>query len=239
MTPDFSDRLRNSLHLPHALGIQCLFHNSSNALKKSPCVRFLPPELPETFAKSRKREFLLGRSCAAETLYKLGGPVEQALFKIADDRLPIWPKGWIGSISHSPVGAVAIVSKSSFTSVLGVDMHSMRDVPADISAFHFVASRSEYAVVARLPPTERCAIIFSTKEALFKALYPTVREVFDFSAARVATFSMGTITLKLRYNWNGIFQKNREFIVRWNSCRDHVFTICSDHFLRKTGVCGL
>ncbi|MGB5233656.1 MAG: hypothetical protein WBN85_00550 [Candidatus Macondimonas sp.] len=170
MTTNFSDKLRSSLHLPHALGMQCMFHNSSNARKTSPFERFLPPEPPETFAKSRKREFLLGRSCAAEALCKLGGPVEQALFKVADDRLPIWPKGWIGSISHSPVGAIAIVGKSSFTPVLGVDMQWMRDLPVDLSAFHFVASRSEYAVVARLAPTERCVLIFSAKEAAVSSL---------------------------------------------------------------------
>ncbi|MEJ2633374.1 MAG: 4'-phosphopantetheinyl transferase superfamily protein [Acidihalobacter sp.] len=229
MTTSFSEELRRSLYLPHAFGMQCMFHNSSDERKTFPFVQFLPPEPPDTFAKSRKRDFLLGRACAAEALFKLGGPVEQALFKVADDRLPIWPKGWIGSISHSSVGAIAIVAKSSFTPVLGIDMHWMRDLPADLSAFRLVARRSEYAVVDRLPLTERCVLVFSAKEALYKALFPIIREVLDFSAARVAAFSLGTITLRLRHDWNHIFRKNREFIVRWSLCRDHVFTICSDH----------
>lgn len=182
------------------------------------------------FCKITKTRVPFRRACAAEALFKLGGPVEQALFKVSDDRLPIWPKDWIGSISHSPVGAIAIVGKSSFTPVLGIDMHWMRDLPADLSAFRLVAKRSEYAFVDRLSPTERHVLIFSAKEALYKALFPVIRDVLDFSAARVSAFSLGTITLKLRHNWNHIFQKNREFIVRWSLCRDHVFTICSDHF---------
>lgn len=159
------------------------------------------------FCKITKTRVPLGRACAAEALFKLGGPVEQALFKVSDDRLPIWPKDWIGSISHSPVGAIAIVGKSSFTPVLGIDMHWMRDLPADLSAFRLVAKRSEYAFVDRLSPTERHVLIFSAKEALYKALFPVIRDVLDFSAARVSAFSLGTITLKLRHNWNHIFQK--------------------------------
>lgn len=105
-------------------------------------------------------------------------------------------------------------------------MYWMQELPSDLNVFQFVASRGEYAMVDELPLSQRGILIFSAKEALYRALYPSVRQILDFDAARVSAFSNSTITLKLPRSWNCNFEKNREFVVRWNIYRDHVFIIC-------------
>ena len=65
------------------------------------------PEPLRAAAPKRQREFLAGRHCAAHALRTAGLPETVGL----QDRAPIWPKGAVGSISHSDARVVAVVSK--------------------------------------------------------------------------------------------------------------------------------
>ena len=68
----------------------------------------LPTEIREAVAK-RQREFLVGRYCAARALAH-AGYLGDGWLPLGEDRLPVWPAGWIGSISHSRFGAVAVAT---------------------------------------------------------------------------------------------------------------------------------
>jgi 4'-phosphopantetheinyl transferase EntD len=51
-----------------------------------------------------------------------------------------------------------------------------------------------------LPPEVGLTLIFSAKESLFKALYPTVHRYFDFIDAEVATLDLHAASLTLCLN---------------------------------------
>ena len=77
-----------------------------------------------------------------------------------------WPAGYVGSVSHRGTRVVAVLGRRASIDVVGVDIDDRRAVP----------------VAAGLPceqPPEvaadcASAILFSTKEAVFKALHPVM-----------------------------------------------------------------
>jgi len=71
-------------------------------------------------AASRRREFATARVCARRLLAQLGAP-ERPLLR-AEDRSPLWPSGFTGSISHCHDLCVVAVARCESLCALGVDV---------------------------------------------------------------------------------------------------------------------
>ncbi|WP_280570110.1 4'-phosphopantetheinyl transferase superfamily protein [Chromohalobacter sp. 296-RDG] len=160
----------------------------------------LPAQLATAIAK-RRGEFLAGRLCAREALYAATGRGEVP--GIADDRAPCWPEGTLGSITHSSGFAAALAAPRGVWQGLGLDAETPLS-PA----------RAERLAAQILTP-EECAwrdgldrdaqalfttLAFSSKESLFKALYPLIGVRFYFQDATLVEWrpATGHITLQLR-----------------------------------------
>lgn len=92
---------------------------------------------------------------------------------IGKDKLPDWPPGWSGSISHSDevAGAVAMPIFGRASTVLGLDVE--RIVPpgtAQQIASGVMPERSPGG--SGRPLAEEITRVFSAKEALYTALFP-------------------------------------------------------------------
>jgi 4'-phosphopantetheinyl transferase EntD len=61
----------------------------------------IPDELPfiRNAAPKRVREFTAGRHIARQAMRQMGVPA--AAIPVAENRCPVWPRGVIGSISHT------------------------------------------------------------------------------------------------------------------------------------------
>lgn len=166
-----------------------------------------PLKAGPTWATDRKKDFLLGRLCAREALISGGVKLEKDDLTLLEDRSCKWPQGWAGSITHAVdatsrrhfVGAVVCpqIIKQSIHFGVGFDCESWARVAQspEIKERVLLANeldRSRWKEV--LPDLKersksedvdalQLAIIFSVKEALFKALYPTVNRFFGFEAA--------------------------------------------------------
>jgi len=131
----------------------------------------------------RRAEFLTGRYAAGKLLNQQGCNYPVA---IGQDRAPVWPEGWHGSISHTEEWAVAVLAPSRLGISLGVDIESLRPQMISEIATTFT-SEGERAFLAACGMEYETALLiaFSAKESLFKALYPQVRHFFGFEAARI------------------------------------------------------
>src|SRR5947208_1552294 len=69
---------------------------------------------------ARRREFRAGRLYARQALRGLGIP--ETAIPIGPDRAPIWPKGVVGSISHSRNLCAAVVGLSADYLGIGIDI---------------------------------------------------------------------------------------------------------------------
>jgi 4'-phosphopantetheinyl transferase EntD len=130
----------------------------------------------------RRVVFALGRSAARDGLRELGfGKVPIGRGSGGE---PLWPHGVVGAISHSRELAVAVVGRSRYYVGLGVDVEELSRAPSARAA-RLVCRPSELAWVDPESGSERLLMLFSAKEAIFKALYPIEHVWLGFGDAEL------------------------------------------------------
>ncbi len=150
----------------------------------------------------RRREFIAGRLCALRALAASGAPSGGCLPRDVDG-LPVWPSGWVGCISHSQDWAVAAAAPSSQVRGLGIDIQELVDDNVVGMTESMVASPEEMRRLRRaMDRRQAFTLLFSAKEALYKALYPGLRRFQDFDAACVVGVEDGVIELALTRSWD-------------------------------------
>lgn len=163
----------------------------------------LPGALTQSVAR-RQREFRAGRVCAAQALSALLGPPTGAGWVVPSgaDGAPIWPEGIVGSITHTRALAAAVVLPATAGAGIGLDAEPFMAAARATTVAATIAESAELAGLAAVPlaPHELLTVVFSVKEALFKALYPHVRQTFDYAAAAVDRLDLegGTFAVHLR-----------------------------------------
>jgi 4'-phosphopantetheinyl transferase EntD len=137
----------------------------------------LPEELQliESWAPSRQREFAAGRMCARRALDLLGVGASGLLPDA--DGIPQWPEGTVGSISHCRGVAMAMSAKSVDCRLLGLDLEKTNRLSA--GAINKVLHPVEQIFAGC--DQQKASILFSLKEAFYKAQFPKWRAVGNFS----------------------------------------------------------
>jgi enterobactin synthetase component D len=167
----------------------------------------LPDDLASAVPK-RRSEFLAGRLCAAAALRTANLPQEVA----RNGRAPVWPAGVVGSISHSKTRAMACVS--TYYQALGIDCEDMVDSARAAKLQQAIFTSDE----AALRPADMeigvfFTLIFSAKEALYKALSPRLNRVPEFLDVTLTALSPGHLTLVLDGQPHGL-----RFVIRDQDC---------------------
>lgn len=128
---------------------------------------------------ARTAEFNAGRFCALQALstWNQDGPVGKA-----DDRSPIWPEGFTGSISHSKNLVWASVAKTDQVISVGVDTEAIVDAATRSQTWEQVATIEELRSLEALDldPKVEFTVLFSAKEAFYKCWYPITKQYLDF-----------------------------------------------------------
>jgi len=147
----------------------------------------------------RAQEFAAGRLCARRALAEFG--IVDFPIRVAEDRQPIWPDAFVGSITHTEGYGAAVVAERRRIRALGLDSEIVGQVKVPLWAT--ICTPSEIAWLRSLSPSERAAaatLIFSAKEAFYKCQYPLTRERLNFHDAVVESVTqpapMGTFTIR-------------------------------------------
>jgi enterobactin synthetase component D len=212
--------LHSALALPETASIHLSWFSDTD-LSVEKTIQ-LPSSL-STVSEKRRREFLAGRYCAISAL-KSAGYERHPELSMDANRLPQWPPGWLGSISHSDQGAAAIVSKLSHCHVLAIDMEKVIAKVAIGDLGRQIACPGELEQLSDHPLQEATTLLFSAKEVLYKALYPKVRRFLDFSAARLISASSNQLRLILCENWCIHLLKGETFVVNYTLHEGHIVT---------------
>lgn len=147
-----------------------------------------PANIQRSVAK-RQAEYLAGRLCAREALRAAGG--DAGVPGTDEERAPIWPPGFCGSITHGDGWAAAIVARQSEWRGLGLDVENRLETARAERLAGEILTPNE---LARLDPRQsalQVTLTFSLKESLFKALFPLVRKRFYFEHAELLSWSAG------------------------------------------------
>jgi 4'-phosphopantetheinyl transferase EntD len=133
----------------------------------------------------RRREFAAGRLLAHGLLEAVGASRSPLLPDA--DRVPLWPSGVVGSITHCQSLCAVAVAPASQCSGLGLDVEPA--APMDAALLPMILRDAEFARIAALPAALRPLggiLVFSIKEAVYKAIYPQCRVFLDFHQVELA-----------------------------------------------------
>lgn len=156
-------------------------------------LRLFPEEeaaLSSRAVPRRREHFTLGRAAAHAALAALGAPVSPV--RRGEKGEPLWPVGFTGAITHTEGVAAAVVGRDKQYAGIGVDIEPL-EPGLTARAARLVCTDAENAWVHESETDEasgtratvRRTMLFSAKEAIFKALFPVERVWLGFLDAEL------------------------------------------------------
>ncbi|GAC1302208.1 MAG: 4'-phosphopantetheinyl transferase [Mucilaginibacter sp.] len=180
--------------------------------------------LVKNAALKRQNDFSTGRYCAREALGRLGAYDAEIL--MGGVKEPIWPVGFVGSISHSKKLAGAIVSRAGDIAAIGLDIEIIGGVNRDMWDMLFVDT--EQAFLNTLNDDDQAlfaTLIFSFKEAFYKLQYPLTKQYLDFKEAEIR-YAGGLFTLRTRPEFDHHQIPVEQLVFEWDRFDDQVIGVC-------------
>ena len=130
----------------------------------------------------RRRYFALGRAAAHDALGELG--IDGVAVGRGAAGEPVWPRGVVGAIAHAGDVAVGLVGWTREYAGLGVDVEELARGPSPRAA-RLVCRPAEMEWADVESGTRRLTMLFSAKEAVFKAVFPLERVWLGFGDAEL------------------------------------------------------
>jgi 4'-phosphopantetheinyl transferase EntD len=178
--------------------------------------------LIETAVKKRQQEFRAGRNAAHQALDELSAPWEPLMRD--EKRQPLWPAGFLGSISHCRGECVAVCAKAGDLISLGIDVEPLEPLPKGVAQYiHTPHDQATMEADRSLP--ER--LIFSAKESIYKCYFPLIGEHMGFQSV-----SLNIDPDKMRFDFTPSatnttpFPTDLKFHGRFMASRSHLYTGC-------------
>ncbi|WP_462164769.1 4'-phosphopantetheinyl transferase family protein [Pseudoalteromonas xiamenensis] len=184
-----------------------------------------PPKLDKAVPK-RRAEFLAGRICAQHALSMVGVNDFQVL--AGQDRAPIWPKNVLGAITHSKGLAMAVVVDASAYKGIGLDIeHFMSDKREHDLQKHLLCEQeqTQFKLLGHVC-SHPLTLVFSAKESIFKALYPSVNAFFGFEAAALIEFNNTQLRFEITKSLSDLVQKGTQVTVHYQHFENWLLTEC-------------
>jgi 4'-phosphopantetheinyl transferase EntD len=144
--------------------------------------------------EARRLEHARGRSCVRRAMAMLG--VAPSPVPSGPDRAPIWPPGIIGSITHCQDYACAVLGRAEHWSSVGIDAERLQTLPPE-SESDILLDTERAQLVRADPAIAWPCVVFSIKEAFYKAVYPQLRRILEFHDVEVRLDPSGRFEARL------------------------------------------
>jgi 4'-phosphopantetheinyl transferase EntD len=145
----------------------------------------------------RRREYATVRQCARRALASLGVPPAPILR--GERGAPQWPAGVVGSMTHCDGYRAAAVALQGAIVTIGIDAEPHAPLPDGVLDHVAIA-----AELARLPGLRHAdpavhwdRLLFSAKEAVYKAWFPLAGRWLGFEDADIVIAPDGTFSARL------------------------------------------
>jgi 4'-phosphopantetheinyl transferase EntD len=146
----------------------------------------------------RRLEFGSVRLCARAALARIGVPPAPLL--PGERGAPGWPDGVVGSMTHCAGYRAAAVARDHAVLTVGIDAEPHAPLPPGVLDAVSVPAERARLRAAALDRPDVCwdRLLFSAKEAVYKAWFPLTRRWLDFDEADIALdAAAGTFTARL------------------------------------------
>lgn len=178
--------------------------------------------------KKRKTEFYAVRLLAQLMLSKHFS-ITTSVTSLSE-KLPQWPEGIQGSISHTQNQAVVVMS--SLSNYLGIDIEHWIDQDFAAQSVHLILNPQElrlWQIVTgqQLSLVQFLTLSFSMKESLYKAVYQQVQQYIDFLDAEITEIDWLQQKLSLQFSpslqqrfalkecYQGYWRIEPQYILTW------------------------
>jgi 4'-phosphopantetheinyl transferase EntD len=132
----------------------------------------------------RRAEFGTARVCARQALSRLGF-VPVALVP-GSDRAPVWPRGVVGSITHTEGYCAVVLHRSPPMQSVGVDVEMLNGVNEELFASILTARERSWVMSHGCERRDDlAALLFSAKEAYYKCQYPLSTTFLDYQDVEI------------------------------------------------------
>lgn len=182
-------------------------------------VREVERELIYSWAHARQCEFVAGRMCARRGLAALDVPAGDLLPDA--EGVPVWPEGVVASISHSGGVAMAVVALSADCRFLGLDLEKTDRLSA--AAIQRVVHPLEAGFAGG--DQVKASILFSLKEAFYKAQFPLWRTTGNFHDLALSV-DLGAGTARVRQMDSRFAPELERAHFAFNLVGDFVLSLC-------------
>ena len=174
---------------------------------------------------ARALEFAAGRHCAREAQRALGE--DPVAVPRREDRQPVWPPGLVGSISHASGYCGAVVARTSTCLGLGFDVEEWGRMRPELWRRIATPTEGEW-LRAQAGEGERWAtLLFSAKEAFYKAQYPRSATFLGFQAVAFHTTGPGCFEIELLRDVVAVGPAGSRFAGRYAADAERCYTgIC-------------
>ena len=183
--------------IPEAMlptGTRCVeLHSSAQDLTRFNSLAPAEQQLVQNAADRRKVDFGDSRWCAHQAMRPLSE--DQPIMRGARG-MPIFPNGVTGSLTHTEGFRAALVGRSQRWRSLGIDAEPARKLPDGV--LQAIANRQEERRLSKLVVDHGQefaeTVLFSAKEATYKAWFPLTHRFLDFDQADIDVRTDGTFT---------------------------------------------
>jgi enterobactin synthetase component D len=155
------------------------------------------PGAPAGAVRKRRIDWLAGRLCAHAALGALGAEAPEPLGRHPSGA-PAWPAGWTGSITHAAGVAMAVAAPARPGLGIGIDTEAVianRSTAAAVIAQCIHPHEQERFDPGRHPAL--LTLLFSAKEAYYKAARAGVGRMIDFLEMAVVEIDRAQARLRL------------------------------------------
>lgn len=144
--------------------------------------------------EKRRREFCAGRTLARQALSRLGLEQPCAL-PIRDDRLPEWPAGFTGSLTHTDRFCACAVARCGKVQAVGIDMETCGQIQPSLWADLFTEGETKRLLVCPDEQPFLATVMFCAKEAFYKLQYRLTSAWLGFTDVTVELVEPNRLTL--------------------------------------------
>ena len=173
--------------------------------------------------ETRRLEYALGRTCARRALAALG--LSPLPLPSNTDRSVRWPAGFWGSITHTKGLCAAVAARHGDVAGVGIDAEERARVTPKL--WSQIASPREIAWFESAgdaaTANERATLLFSAKEAFYKAQFCVSRTFVGFHEVELE-FAATTFRVRLEGDVGDVFRKGSEFTGHYALLAEHVVT---------------
>lgn len=167
--------------------------------------------------EKRRREFTTARACVREAFAQLGLPPSAVTNGSRGE--PCWPPGVVGSITHCDGYRACAIARAPDMITIGIDAEPHAALPAGVLSD--IAGPEELSWLGEqrrsAPGVHWDRLLFSAKEAVYKAWFPLAKRWLGFEDA-VVTVDTSTATFAARLLVSGPLLAGRRltgFSGRW------------------------